>query len=189
MAVLWTTVGAGMLLTDLTLLDERPISYLGTNGQSMPLFRTGLIVATALLVTFAWAVHRRLARPAGFLAVFLVGMAGQAVVAVVSIVGTGTPHTVHTTAGIILGLSLPVLMWRFAAAQPPGRWRERAFRLMWLEIAVCLAGIGLSRLHRAAVAEALPAGGFHLWIIVVTTRWDAWHRAFDPTPALSAPSA
>lgn len=177
-----------MLLTDLTVLDERPISYLGTNGRSMPLFRADLILATALLVIFAWAVHQRLERPAGFLIVFLVGMAGQAVVAVVSVAGHGTSHAIHTTAGIILGLSLPLFIWRFAAGQPAGRWRALAYGLMWLELALCLAGIGLSSSHRAALAEALPAGGFHLWIIVVTARWDAWHRSTDSVPVLAAPS-
>lgn len=167
-AVLWTTVGLGMWRAGLGVADDRPISYLGTDTRSMVLFRGGLMVATVLLVGFAWAVHRRLPRATGFLAVFLIGMAGQAVVATVSIAGEGVSHAIHTTGGIILGLSLPVLMWRFAAAQPPGRWRRQTYALMWLEVAGVVVGVALSNAGRAVVAEVVPAVGFHLWIIVVT---------------------
>jgi hypothetical protein len=163
-----------MLRAGLGVADDRPISYLGTDSRTVMLFRGGLLVATVLLVGFAWAVNRRLARPTGFLGVFLVGMTGQAVVATVSIAGEGASHAIHTTSGIVLGLSLPVLMWRFAAAQTPGRWRRQSYGLMWLEAASVVAGIALSRAHRAVIAEVLPAAGFHLWIIVVSVRWPAW---------------
>lgn len=164
-----------MWRTGLSVTDDRPISYLGTDPRSMVLFRGGLMVATFLLVGFAWAVHRRLARPSGFLVVFLVGMAGQAVVATVSIAGEAA--TLHTTGGIVLGLSLPLLMWRFAAAQSPGRWRRQSYGLMWLEVASVVAGVALSRAEQAVVAEVVPAVVFHLWIIVVTVRWHAWRQA------------
>lgn len=187
-AVLWTTVGTGMYLTGLGWADDRPISYLGTDGRSQALFRAGLLVATVLLGGFAWALGRRLPQPAGFLSVFLVGQAGQAVVAVVSIAGHGTGHAVHTAAGIILGLSLPVLMWRFAAGQPERRWRRLSEAFMWSEVAACAVGVALSRAHRATIAEAVPAGGFHFWIIVVTVRWPAWRPAREPRTALSVPT-
>ena len=176
-AVLWTTVGTGMYLTGLGWADDRPISYLGTDDRAMALFRGGLIVATVLLGGFAWTVGQRLSRPAGFLAVFLVGQAGQAVVAVVSIAGHGTSHAVHTSAGILLGLSLPLLMWRFAAGQPQGVWRRQSYGLMWLEVAASVVGVALSRAGLATMAEVVPALGFHLWVIVVTVRWQAWRPA------------
>jgi len=186
-SVLWTTVAVGMVRTGLRVGDERPISYLGTDPRSVTLFRVGLIVAAVLLSGFAWAVHRQLTRPAGFLPVFLGGMACQVVVAVVSLTGDGASPAVHSSAGIALGLSLPLLMWRFAAAQAPGRWRERGYRLLWLEVAGCVAGVALSRAGRATLAEALPACVFHLWIIVVTLRWPSWHQAPDPVPVRSTP--
>ena len=188
MVVLWTTVGLGMWRTGLDVTDDRPISYLGTDARAVVLFRGGLLVATALLVGFAWKVARGVARSTGFLVVFLVGMAGQAVVATVSIAGQGASHAIHTTGGIVLGLSLPLLIWRFAAAQPPGRWRRQSYGLMWLEVAGVRAGIALSRAGRAVIAEVLPAVGFHLWIVVVTVRWHAWHQA-GATAALTTAGA
>lgn len=167
----------------LGVADDRPISYLGTDPKTMALFRGGLIVATVLLVEFAWAVDQRLARSTGFFVAFLVGMTGQAVVATVSIAGEGASHAVHTNAGIVLGLSLPLLMWRFAAGQPPGRWRRQSYGLMWLEVASVVAGIALSMAGRAVIAEVLPAAGFHLWIVVVTLWWPAWRQ----TPAGPSP--
>lgn len=174
MVVLWTTVGLGMWRAGLEPTGDRPISYLGSDSRTMVLFRGGLLIATILLAGFGWAVHRLLGRRTGFLAVFLVGMAGQAVVATVSIAGDPPSHTVHSTGGIVLGLSLPVFMWRFAAGQRPGDWRRRSYGLMWLEVAACVAGIALSQSRRAVVAELLPALVFHLWIVVVTRRWPAW---------------
>ncbi len=164
--------------TGLGLAEPRTISYLGTDPRSASLFRAGLIVATLLLVAFAWAVNRRLARRrTGFLTVFLVGMAGQAVVATVSVAGHGASHDVHTTAGIILGLSLPVLMWRFAAAQPPGPWRKKSYAMMWVSVVSTVVGVALSGARRAGIAEVVPAIAFHLWIVLVTVRWPAWHHA------------
>lgn len=167
-AVLWTTIGLGLLLAGLSPGGDRPISYLDGEPRGMVLFRSGLLVATVLLVAFALAVHRRLARPTGFLALFLFGMAGQALVATVPITGGGAQHAVHTAAGLALGLSLPLFIWRFAAAQPPGRWRALSYGLTWLEVAACVAGVVLSRASLAIIAEVVPAAGFHLWIIVVT---------------------
>lgn len=159
------------------MADERPISYLGTIPRTVVLFRVGLIAASLLLAGFAWAVHRRLRRSTGFLTVFLLGMVCQAVVGVVSLEGAGASKPIHVTAGIALGLSLPLLMWRFAVAQEAGRWRTTSFRLLWLEVVGCVAGVLLSRAGRATVAEAVPACLFHLWIISVTFRWPAWRAA------------
>ncbi|MDQ3353168.1 MAG: hypothetical protein M3507_01540 [Actinomycetota bacterium] len=186
--VLWTTVGLGMWRVAFDLTGDRAISYLGTDPRAMALFRGGLLVATVLLLGFAWAVERSLARPTGFFEVFLVGMAGQAVVATVSIAGEGGSHAVHTTGGIVLGLSLPLFMWRFAAGQPPGRWRRQSYGLLWLEVVAVLAGVALSRVHLAVVAEVLPAVVFHLWIIVVTVRWQGWARRPPDLPSESLES-
>ena len=170
-AVLWSTIGAGMLRTGLGFTGDRPLSYLGTEPRATTLFRGGLLVATVLLVAFAWSVRGRLSSSAAFLAAFLVGQAGQVVVALVAIDGPGADHAVHSTAGIVLGLSLPVLIGCFAAGLPPGRWRAQAYGLFWLEVAAVVVGIALSRSGVAPLAEIVPAAGFHLWIGVVTARW------------------
>lgn len=182
-AVLWTTIGAGMLRTGLGFTDERPISYLGTDPRGVALFRGGLLVATVLLVVFAWSVRQRFGAPLSFLVAFLIGQAGQVVAALVPISGPGSSHAVHTAGGIVLGLSLPVLIWRFAAGLPPGRWRARAYRLCWLEVGAVLVGIALSRAMRAPLAEIVPAAGFHLWIGVVTANWPTGAPAPSPSSA------
>ena len=102
----------------------------------------------------------------------LVGMVGQLIAGIVPL-GDGGPGTrIHVTSALILGASIPVLMWRFAADQPVGPWRHRCYQLFWLEAAACAAGVALSRRHVAAVAEVLPAMAFHLWVLVVTLAAD-----------------
>jgi len=163
-----------MVRAGLGVGDDRPISYLGTDPRGIVLFRLGLLVAALGFSTFAVEVGRHLARPTSFLVVFLGGQACQVVVALVPIAGRGTAHTVHTAAGILLGLSLPLLMWRYAAAQPPGRWRRVSYGLMALEVAGCVVGVMLSVAGRAVVAEVTPAILFHLWVVVVTVLGPQW---------------
>lgn len=144
-ATLWTTVGVGMALTGLGFLDERPISHLGTVSETIPLFRAGLLVAAALLAAFSVFARRAFSVPVPFLVASLVGLVGQVVVALVPISAPGLAGTAHTVGGLVLGASLPLLIWRFAAAQPEGRWRTVAYRLFWLELAACIAGVVLSQ--------------------------------------------
>jgi hypothetical protein len=165
---LWTSLGVGMSRTGLRLSDPEPLSYLGTDPRARFLFRGGLLLGALLLAGFSWFVHQRFTPPWTFLVASLVGLGGQVVAAMVPLSGPGSRPGVHTTAGLILGLSLPVLMWRFAAGQAPGRWRRQSYALFWLEVTACAVGVGLSRSMRAPVAEAVPAGAFHLWIMVVT---------------------
>lgn len=176
---LWGCVGAGMYRAGLGFFDERPISYLGTDPRSQPVFRAGLVVAALLVAGFAWFVRDRFRAPDSFLVATLIGLVGQVVVAVVPLSGpafgplsSGTAHAVHTTGGIVLGLSLPLLMWRFALGQVPGLGRALSYRLCWLEVVACALGLWLSASGRAPVAEIVPAAGFHLWIVVVTV----WSR-------------
>ena len=178
--MLWTTLPAGMVRAGLGVGDDRPISYLGTDPRGVVLFRVGLLVAALGFSIFALVVGRRLERPASFLIVFLAGQACQAVVAVVSI--DGPNHRVHTTAGIALGLSLPLLLWRYAAAQPPGRWRRHSYSLLGLEVGGCILGVTLSALGLAVIAEVAPAVAFHVWVIVVALRWPAWAESVVQAP-------
>jgi len=159
-----------MYRTGLGFFDDEPLSYLGTDPRSRSLFRGGLLCAAVLLAGFSWFAKERCSTPTSFLAASLIGLGGQVVAAVVPISGTGAAYAVHTTAGLVLGISLPVLMWRFAAGQPPGRGRQESYGLFWLEAAACAVGVELSRSMRAPIAEVLPACAFHLWIAVVTVR-------------------
>jgi hypothetical protein len=140
------------------------------------LFRVGLVVAAVLLAAFAGVVHQRRSTPRCFPVVFLIGLVGQIVAAIVPLSGRGVSRAVHTTGGLVLGISLPILMGCFAAGQVGRSWRRVSWALFWLEAAACVAGVVLSRSMRAPIAEALPAGAFHLWILTVVVhawRWDA----------------
>ena len=166
--VLWTTLGAGTLLTGFDLLGERPLSYLGTQDRSAVLFSGGLLVGALALVAFHRHLRARHRVTTLFSVAMLVGLAGQVVAALVPIAGDGLGHRVHTTAALVLGASLPLLMWRFAASQPRGWWRRLCYSLFWSEAAAVAVGLHLSARMVAPLAEILPAAVFHLWILVVT---------------------
>ena len=170
--MLWVSIGTAMARTGLGFSDPDPLSYLGTDVRSRTLFRAGLLVAAALLAAFAFFVHQRSSPPRCFLVAFLVGLVGQVVVAFVPLSGPGASPGVHTTAGLVLGVSLPVLMGCFAAGQHRRSWRQLTWALFWLEVAACAVGVLLSQSMRAPVAEAVPAAAFHLWILTVTV--DVW---------------
>lgn len=165
---LWTTIGAGTLLTGFDLFGERPLSYLGTRQPSAVLFSGGLLGGAVALVAFHRHVRSRYPVTTLFSAALLVGLVGQVVAALVPIGGNGVGHQVHTRAALVLGASLPLLMWRFAASQPAGAWRRRCYGLFWAEMVAVGVGLHLSARMVAPVAEILPAAVFHLWIVAVT---------------------
>lgn len=183
-ATLWSALGAASLLSGFPLLGERPLSWLAADAASSVLFSVGLAVAALLLVAFHGHVRRTYPVSGGFSVSMLMGLAGQLVAAVVPINGGVAAQRVHTVAALVLGASLPVLMWRFAVAQPPGGWRRVARRLFWAEAGACAVGAFLSRKAVAPLAEILPAACFHVWIVVLTL-----HRPAHPVPAAYTPTA
>ncbi|HEV2766588.1 MAG TPA: hypothetical protein VGV63_02635 [Acidimicrobiales bacterium] len=166
--VLWGTLGVGTLLTGFDLLAERPLSYLGSQDRSAVLFSGGLLVGALALVAFHHHLRVRYPVTTLFSAAMLIGLAGQVVAALVPIGGNGVAHQVHTRAALVLGASLPVLMWRFAASQPAGAWRRLCYSLCWAEVVAVGVGLHLSARMVAPAAEILPAAVFHVWIIAVT---------------------
>jgi hypothetical protein len=174
-----------MVRTGLGFSSPDPLSYLGTDGRSRTLFRAGLLVAAVLLATFAWFVHQRCSTPRCFLLAFLIGLGGQVVAAIVPLAGPGASPAVHTTGGLVLGISLPILMGCFAAGQASGPWRRLSQALFGLEAAACVGGVVLSQAMRAPIAEVLPAGAFHLWILVVAGH--AWRSRPGPDELRSCP--
>jgi hypothetical protein len=126
------------------------------------------MVAALLFVAFGSDVQRRYPVGRGFGAVLVTAMAGQFVAGAVPIGDTGESDPVHVVAGLILGGLIPVFLCLFATGQRPGAWRRTAFRLFAAQAASTAVGIGLSRLGVAALAEALPALLFHVWVVVVT---------------------
>lgn len=169
MAVLWATQGALIVALSFDLLGDRPLSYLALEGGIGLVFSLGLMVSAVFFVAFLRYLQRRyVVVSVAFYVAMFVGMSGQFVAGVVPIGGAGTASRVHVVAALILGASIPLLMWRFAANQPPGEWRRRCYALFWLEAAACAAGITLSQNHVAPLAEILPALAFHVWVAMVT---------------------
>jgi hypothetical protein len=164
----WTTLLTATVRSGFDLLGGEPLSYLGSQPRSAALFTVGLVAPAVLLTAFHQYVRGRFPVSVGFSLAMLIGLAGQMVAAFVPIGGDATLHRIHTSSALVLGISLPLLMWRFAAAQPPGGWRRRAYLLAWLEAAACAGGLYLSSLSIAPLAEILPGTVFHLWIVVVT---------------------
>jgi hypothetical protein len=167
-ATVWTTLLVATAISGFDLLGEDPLSHLGSESRSAALFTMGLAVSALLLTAFHQDVRGRYPVSPSFSVAMLVGLAGQMVAAFVPIGGDPTLHRIHTTSALILGVSLPLLMWRFAAAQPQGSWRRVAYRLFWAESAACALGLYLSARMVAPVAEILPGLVFHVWILAVT---------------------
>lgn len=182
-AVIWSTLTAATLLTGFDVVGEHAVSYLGTEGGAAALFSTGLLASAVLLVAFHQFVRSRYPVGVGFSLAMLVGLAGQMVAALVPIGGDPGVHRIHTTSALVLGASLPLLMWRFAAGQAPGPWRRLCYRLFFAEAVACAVGLYLSARSVAPVAEILPAAVFHVWVSVVTfSAAGAENEAPPPSP-------
>jgi hypothetical membrane protein len=164
----WTTLLAATAASGFDLLGPDPLSYLGTVPPSATLFTIGLAATAVLLTVFHGYVRRHHPVGAGFSVIMLAGLAGQMVAAFVPIGGDPTAYRIHAWCALALGASLPLLMGRFAAAQPAGPFRRLARRLFWAEVAACAIGFSLSGWRIAPLAEVLPAAVFHVWILVVT---------------------
>jgi hypothetical membrane protein len=168
-ATAWTTLMTAAALRGFDLVGKDPLSYLGTGtGLAATLFTVGLAVPAVLLTAFHRYVRGRYPVATGFSLAMLGGLAGQLVAAVVPIGGNPTAHRVHTACALGLGISLPLLMWRFAAGQPRGRWRRLMYRLFWAEAVACGVGLYLSARAIAPLAEILPGAAFHAWVFTVT---------------------
>ncbi len=169
-ATLWTTLLAATAVSGFDLLGDDPLSYLGSDARTAGLFTVGLGLSGLLLTAFHQFVRDRYPVAHGFSAAMLVGLVGQLVAAAVPIGGDPVVHRVHTTSALALGISLPLLMWRFAAGQPRGRWRRLSYALFWAEAIACAVGVYLSARMVAPVAEILPAAVFHAWVVTVTVK-------------------
>lgn len=185
---LWTTLVAATAVSGFDLLGADPLSYLGTDARAAGLFTVGLAVSAVLLAAFHQFVRERYPVAPGFSLAMLGGLAGQMVAAFVPIGGDPAVHRLHTTSALVLGISLPLLMWRFAAGQPPGRWRRISYALFWAEAIAGATGVYLSARMVAPVAEILPASVFHAWIITVTVVAGRRSRSLPVSPAALVPT-
>ncbi len=167
-ATIWTALVTATVVARFDVLGEQPVSYLGSQPRSAALFTLALAGSAVLLTAFHGYVRDRFPVARGFSTAMLVGLAGQLVAAFVPIGGDPVLHRIHTSSALVLGASLPMLMWRFAAAQPAGTFRRASYALFRAEVAACAAGLCLSAASVAAVAEILPAVVFHVWVVAVT---------------------
>ncbi len=167
-ATVWTTLLTAAAVSQFDMFGPEPLSYLGTDPRSSVLFAIGLAVPAILYTAFHRYLRGRYPTSIGFSIAMLGGLAGQMVAAFVPIGGDPTLHRIHTVSALGLGISLPLLMWRFAAAQPPGRWRRLTYRLAIAEVVACVVGVWLSSRSIAPVAEIVPGVVFHAWIFTVT---------------------
>ncbi len=169
-AVLWSTLGTATVVSGFPLLGHRPLSWLVAYPSVSLLFGIGLATGALLLTVFHGYLRACYRASRSFSFAMLAGLSGQVVAAVIPIDGGLVAQRIHTVAALTLGISLPVLMWRFVLAQPPGPLRRVAKRLFWLEAAAGAMGVALSRRSVGPLAEILPAAVFHLWVATLTLR-------------------
>ncbi len=105
-----------------------------------------------------------------FMLYFLIGQAGQVIAAITPYGNKSNFKLIHTVAAFTLAFSLPLLIRQFAISQSGKRHHKLYLSLLRLEQLAFLIGIGLFVFTKgiAPLGEALPAIGFHIWIIVVT---------------------
>ncbi len=168
--ILWTTIILGMSRTGLKLVDSRPISYLGVDPMSATLFSVGLIVSAVLFTIFGLYVRKNFAVKNRFLMYLLIGQAGQIITAISPYGMQSEYKLIHTIAAFTLALSLPPLIRSFAHSQTHDSHSKIYDGLYRFELVTFFIGMGLFIFTKgiAPIGEALPAIGFHVWIIVIT---------------------
>lgn len=169
-AVLWTGVVIAMSRLGLGLIDTRPISHLGIDPASSALFSTSLLVSCFLFISFGFYANRKFKVNNNFISYLLIGQAGQAITAIAPYGMHSQYKLIHTIAAFTLAFSLPLLIRSFARSQSH---RPYALLFVWLyrfELLSFVLGMGLFIFTKgiAPLGEALPAVGFHIWIIGVT---------------------
>lgn len=168
--ILWTGVGISMLIAHLHFIDTRPISYLGIDSRTSQLFSVTLILSAILFIIFGYFVRASYKVKAPFLVFLIIGQLGQLITAV-SPYGHREPmRFIHTIAAFTLAFSLPFLINTFRLSQRSSTRYQLFTWLFNIELACFIVGISLFVFTKgiAPLGEALPALGFHLWVIVVT---------------------
>lgn len=154
----------------LGLIDSRPISHLGVDPESALIFSASLLASSFLFVNFGFYVRRTFNVTNKFLLYLLIGQAGQIIVATAPYGMNSQYRRIHTVAAFALAFSLPLLIRAFARSQVRSPY---AVLYMWLfrfELVTFAIGMSLFIFTKgiAPLGEALPAIGYHVWIIVIT---------------------
>lgn len=168
-AMIWAGTLISMYRTGLGLLDDRPISFLASDPASRLLFVSSLIMSAVLLIIYGLYINRQFKVNNKFLKYLVAGQIGQIILAV-SPYGETPIGVIHLLAAFTLAFSLPLLIKQFAISQNQSPYHRTYQYLLRIEQVSFVIGIGLFIFARglAPLGEAMPAVGFHLWIIVVT---------------------
>lgn len=164
-AVIWVGVSIALVLAHMSIFAHKPLSYLGIQPVSATLFNGSVFASAVLFIAFGLYIYKHYKTSPSFLVAFFAGQICQLIVALVPVEGTPTQHAVHTDFGLALGLSLPVLIWRFYKAQTNPAIRMTARTFSYVELGLCITGVLLSKNGIGVLAEVLAAAGFHGWII------------------------
>ncbi len=164
--VLWGGILQSMRLAGLSFFSSLPLSKLGVSKRSDFIFGATLIISAVLLMLFCLYLNKTFRVGRKFTVVFMIGQVAQIVAALVPY--GGASKNIHSVAAFVLAFSLPILIWLFAKTQT-GRLRKLANKLFWVELAFFIVGIGTFVLTNkvAPLAQALPAVGFHIWLIAL----------------------
>lgn len=168
--VIWTSILIGMSRAGLGLIDGRPISHLGVDRMSAVWFSFGLLLSAGLFVNFGAYVARAFEVKNRFLLYLVIGQIGQSIAAI-SPYGMHSPERqIHTISAFVLAFSLPFLMRAFARSQSASHYFMIYIWLLRLEILLFIVGMNVFIFTQglAPLGQALPAVGFHVWIIVLT---------------------
>lgn len=169
-AVLWAGITVAMRRAGLHFIDPRPISYLGVDPQSAKLFSGTLILSAIFFVWFGIYIKRTFQVKGRFLLYLVIGQIGQIIAAIAPYGKDSAYRLLHTIAAFTLAFSLPFLIGSFASSQRSSRHYSTYKWLFRFELVAFVVGIGLFIFTKgiAPLGEALPALGFHIWIIAVT---------------------
>ena len=177
--LLWVGTIIGMLRSGLSLVDTRPISYIGVATDSALFFNSLLFLSAVCFVLFGVYLYKSIGLNKSFLLVFLIGQIGQMIAAILPY--GGQYKIVHTVAAFTLATAIPIFMYIFSKSKSLGNFKTSARRLFIAELIFFTVGIstfifidGIS-----PIAEILPALPFHLWIILITVwiqKKETWTR-------------
>ncbi len=165
---MWSTLLLASHRASFDLVGPRPLSYLARYTPSALLFTVGVGSAAVLFIAFHTWLRANFRTSTSFSIAMVGGMVCQLGAATFRIGDPGASNPIHIVTSLLLGLSLPVLMWRFAAAQPHSPWRRRCYRFFIAETVACVIGYGLSVRHIAPLAEISAGVVFHAWILTTT---------------------
>jgi hypothetical membrane protein len=166
-AIIWLGVGTAMSRAGLRFIDSRPISYLGVTPNTSHLFSITLISSALLFILFGFYLRSKIQTSNKFLVLLIIGQ----IIAAITPYGKAEPaRSIHTYAAFTLAFSLPLLISAFQNSLKKTSYNNLLKLLVGIECTTFFVGIGLFVFTKgiAPLGEALPAIGFHVWIIVVT---------------------